>query len=387
MQYYKLVALLLIVGCNTQDKPVPDTIQTAVTDAPTLQIQLTRPQALQAKIETGTFSERPLADILATAAELTIDKANTATISAFSDGIITQLFAQNNQTVPKGSVIATIQKPDLVDIQQQYLENHNKLEYLKSEYERYRILQNADATASKNYLKAASDWKSAETIEKTTAAKLRQFQIDPSRLTADNIVTEIAIKAPITGTISKVLANIGTSLVPGTPIYELADYKQLHPVLYVFEKDLFNVKKGQKVQLTLPGNPTKTFPATVYNIERLVDPERKSVKVHARFNTPIPEQFAVGSYLEAKIWLENTGIVTALPKEAVIREDQSNFIFVQEKEDSTNIYFRKIKVTTGTEDDKYIAITSHEPILQGAKIVIKGAYYISAQGAGLSAEE
>jgi cobalt-zinc-cadmium efflux system membrane fusion protein len=387
MTNYKLILLLLLIGCNTNEKQEPESTQAANQTHTITQIQLTRAQSVQANIKTGEIGQRLLPSKLETTAEITIDKINTATVSAFSDGIITKLFAQQNQLVQKGSVLATIQKPDLVDLQQQYLANQDRLDFLKTEYERYQSLKEADATATKNYLKAEAEWKAAITIQKTIAAKLRQFHIDPSLLTADNIITEINLKAPISGTISKVLANIGTSLSPGTPIYELTDYKQLHPVLYVFEKDLFNVQKGQTVELILPGEEQKTFQATIYSIERLVDPERKTVKVHARFTTSIPDQLAVGAYLEGKIWINNKKTVPALPKEAIIREDQSNYIFILEKEDDSALYFRKVKVKLGASDANFTAITPEESLPETAKVVLNGAYYISAQGAGLSAEE
>jgi cobalt-zinc-cadmium efflux system membrane fusion protein len=387
MTNYKLILLLLLIGCNTNEKQEPESTQAANQTHTITQIQLTRAQSVQANIKTGEIGQRLLPSKLETTAEITIDKINTATVSAFSDGIITKLFAQQNQLVQKGSVLATIQKPDLVDLQQQYLANQDRLDFLKTEYERYQSLKEADATATKNYLKAEAEWKAAITIQKTIAAKLRQFHIDPSLLTADNIITEINLKAPISGTISKVLANIGTSLSPGTPVYELTDYKQLHPVLYVFEKDLFNVQKGQTVELILPGEEQKTFQATIYSIERLVDPERKTVKVHARFTTSIPDQLAVGAYLEGKIWINNKKTVPALPKEAIIREDQSNYIFILEKEDDSALYFRKVKVKLGASDANFTAITPEESLPETAKVVLNGAYYISAQGAGLSAEE
>jgi cobalt-zinc-cadmium efflux system membrane fusion protein len=387
MTNYKLILLLLLIGCNTNEKQEPESTQAANQTHTITQIQLTRAQSVQANIKTGEIGQRLLPSKLETTSEITIDKINTATVSAFSDGIITKLFAQQNQLVQKGSVLATIQKPDLVDLQQQYLANQDRLDFLKTEYERYQSLKEADATATKNYLKAEAEWKAAITIQKTIAAKLRQFHIDPSLLTADNIITEINLKAPISGTISKVLANIGTSLSPGTPVYELTDYKQLHPVLYVFEKDLFNVQKGQTVELILPGEEQKTFQATIYSIERLVDPERKTVKVHARFTTSIPDQLAVGAYLEGKIWINNKKTVPALPKEAIIREDQSNYIFILEKEDDSALYFRKVKVKLGASDANFTAITPEESLPETAKVVLNGAYYISAQGAGLSAEE
>lgn len=349
-------------------------------------IHLTTAQIANAGIETGGFTPRPLSDELTTTAELTVGKEHSATVSAFADGVLSDLRISSNQTVLRGAVIAIMRKPDLVDMQQQFLENKDHLLFFQTEYDRYRTLKDADATASKNFTKAEAELRSARTTGQVLAAKLRQYQINPDQLTPENLKTEIAITAPISGTVSKIMANVGTAMVTGTAVCEIIDYTQLHPVLFIFEKDIAKIRNGQQVQLQFPGVTTTSYAASIYNIERAVDPERKTIKVHARLATNPPAHFTLGAYMEARIALSGSANTPALPTAAIVREGSADFIFIQESATADGATFRRIPVRTGSSDQAFTAVMPFNPIPEGMKIVLKGAYYVSAQGAGVTAE-
>ena len=394
MHYIKIsistLLTLLFIQCgnapeNTTTTPAEHKTEEA--KAGSDQIHLSAAQKDQAGIETGTFANRPLSGYLPATAELTVGKEHTATVSAFAEGLLTDLRVSMNQVVQRGAIVAVMRKPDLVDMQQTFLENRDRMAFLQSEYDRYKSLKESDATASKNFVKADAELRAAQTTNKVMGAKLRQYQIDPERLTPDQIKTELVITAPISGTVSKVLVNTGTALTMGTAICEIADYTKLHPVLYVFEKDLFQVRNDQQVLLNFPSDPSRSYPATVYNIERSVDPERKAVRVHTRLATPAAANFAAGAYMDAHILLEKGTGVPALPSGAVIREGDTEYIFILEKDNTEGATFRKVAVKTGTSNDGFTAVTPISAIAPDAKIVLKGAYYVSAQGAGVSAEE
>mgnify|MGYP002399706480 CR=1 FL=1 len=351
------------------------------------EIILTAAQVERAGIKTGSFSQRDLSETLPATAELVVDKEHSAIVSAFSDGVLLDLRVSLNQTVQRGAVVAMMRKPDLLDLQQQYLENRNQLSFLQTEYDRYQALKNADATASKNFQRAESDLRAAQTTGKVLAAKLRQYQIDPDRLDAAHLKTEFPLLAPVSGTVTRIQAAAGTALMPGTPVCEIIDFSYLHPVVYVFEKDIFRVQKGQKVLLNFPAEASKTLTATVYNTDRTIDEERKAVRVHARFNAPPPANWIAGAYLDAKIELSGNAPVNALPKEAIIREGEEDFIFIQVNPGATETLFRKVKVRSGATDGTFTAVIPETALPAGAKIVLQGAYYISAQGAGIEVEE
>lgn len=396
MNYFKYISiftlLVLLAACGKKTESTEETTEsTTAVETNNREILLTNQQLAQAGIETGTFSMRPLDAYLEVNSELVLGKENTALVSAFTDGIISELRIRNNSTVAKGGVIAVLRKPDLLDLQQHFLENKDRLVFLEAEYQRYKSLKESDATATKNFQKAESEWRTAQTTSKLLAAKLKQYQIDPDKLTADNLRTELLITSPVTGLVTRVDASLGQALNMGDPICEVSNLAYLHPVLYVYEKDLNRVKAGQKVALRFPGGSEQVFSAHIDYLERSVDTEHKTVRVHARFDNPGTTsnnpQMAKGSFFNARIDLAKEGLLPALPEEAVIQEQEGYFIFYQAKQDAQSAVFHKVLVKTGATGGGYVAVETQESIPANAAIVLKGAYYISAQGAGLSAEE
>ena len=381
-------AAALLASCNSNPAATEKQTTEAVAEpgAGNL-IRLTAAQVKQAQIETGGFVQRPLSELLPAAAELHVDKEHTATVSAFTEGIITDLRITQNKVLSKGAVVAVLQKPDLVDMQQAFLENRNKLAFLQTEYDRYKQLKDADATALKNFQKAEAELRTAQTGDKAMAARLRQFQIDPDKLSADNIKTQILIHAPISGTVTRISAGLGSALQTGDVVCDMSDFTQLHPVIYVFEKDIARVKTGQKVFLHFPADPGNILQASVFTVERTVDPERKAVRVHARFDRQPGSTLVSGTYLDAQIVLSGPGSNDALPEDAVIREDSGNFIFAMMEQTDQGAVFKKIPVQIGATDGTYIAVRPMESLPADIKIVTKGAYYVSAQGAGVEGEE
>ena len=352
-------------------------------------IHLTAAQAVQAGLEFGSFTQKNLSEVLQVNAGLVVHQEHTADVTAFSDGILSDLSTTLNASVRKGQVLATVRKPDLLDMQQLYLENRDRLVFLQNEFDRYQSLKDADATASKNFQKAAADLRSAKTSGQVLAAKLRQYQINPEKLTPANLSTQLVLTAPVSGVVTAIYSNVGAAVQPGTPVCEVTDLSQLHADLWVFEKDILKVKNGQRVYLAFPADPGITYPATIYSIDKVLDAEKRAIRVHARLqgNPARQVNFVNGAFLEARIATVDAGSTDALPEAAVVREGDEDFIFILEKESSEGSFFKKIKVQKGGVGEGFVAVQPLEQMPQGAKIVLKGAYYVSAQGAGIEVEE
>ena len=61
--------------------------------------------------------------------------------------------------VTKGQALLTLQNTEFLDIQKEYLEVAEQINYLKSEYERQKTLYDEKISSQKNYLKAESDYR------------------------------------------------------------------------------------------------------------------------------------------------------------------------------------------------------------------------------------
>ncbi|MBL7780802.1 MAG: efflux RND transporter periplasmic adaptor subunit [Saprospiraceae bacterium] len=346
-------------------------------------LELTAEQIKNVGVEMGAFTRQNLSDVVKVNGELDVHSQHIATVSAFTDGIVTQMRVDLNAYVNKGAVVAILRKPDLIDLQQQYLEGKNQLVFAEQEFQRYKDLKEANATATKNFQKAESELRSLQTNLKAWEAKLRQMQIDPTTLTADNLKTSIVLTAPISGTITRLNANIGTALTVGTSVADIVDFSKIHTDFFVFEKDVQKVKVGQKISFNFPSNPQQVYRATVKGMDKALDPEKKALRIHAdieRAGVVPVGGFTDGTYVEGRIEISGTG-VEALPKEAVVKDGTQDFIIVvEEKEASGNIRFKKIPVTVGAMNDAFVEVKPLEALPGGTQIVLKGAFYVAAQG-------
>ncbi|MBK7477962.1 MAG: efflux RND transporter periplasmic adaptor subunit [Haliscomenobacter sp.] len=387
MKKYALIFFLgaLTASCGKKDVS-PEAGEAQETREIHSYILLTNAQHAQAGIETGSFSYRVMQEYFPASAELFLGTEYTAAVSAITEGIVSELRVRLNQSVRKGEVVAVLHKPGLLDWQQEYLEQKDRLVFLTAEYERYRGLAAENATAARNLQKAETDLKEAQTRMAIQAARLRQYQIDPEQVSPSNLKTQLFLRAPISGTVTKIHAGIGASLIAGTALCEIADFSGIQPVVYIFEKDIFRVKPGARVLLHFAADPSKTYAATIRDMDGAVDPDRKALRAFARFAQPVSGLIA-GAYMEARI-APTAGVETAaLPQDAVVREGDGEFIFFLEKEQADGFVFHKVAVRTGAADGGFLAVTPLEAVPEGAKIVVKGAYYVSAQGSGIEMEE
>ena len=355
------------------------------TEASGDQVHLTTAQVKQAGIATGSFVMKPLSAQLSVVAGLEVAVEDAATVSAYTDGVLRDLRVSLNQKVQRGAVVAVMYKPDLIELQQQFLENRDQLTFLQAEFDRYQKLQHADATASKNFTKASSDLNAARTTNGVLEARLKEYNIAAESLTTSNLKTNIVLTAPVSGTVTKVMANTGTALTPGTPVCAITDFSKLHPVLHVFEKNIAQVQIGQAVEINFPGQ-SEVYKAKVTAIERTVEPERKTIRVHTQVQQSMPAFFGEGAYMEARILLDSGAGTSALPQEAVVREGEGDFIFVEKSSAESGTVFQKVPVKAGASAGGFVAVQPGVTLSPDAKIVVKGAYYVSAQGAGVSAE-
>ena len=346
-------------------------------------LELTAEQMKNVGVELGAFSRQNLSDVIKVNGELDVHSQHIATVSAFTDGIVTQMRVALNATVNKGAVVAVLRKPDLIDLQQQYLEGKNQLVYAEQEYQRYKDLKEANATATKNFQKAESELRSLQTNLKAWEAKLRQMQINPATLTADNLTTSIVLTAPISGTVTRPNANIGTALTVGTSVADIVDFSKIHTDFFVFEKDVQKVKIGQKISFNFPSNPQQLYRATVKGMDKALDVEKKALRIHAdieRTGVVPVGGFMDGTYVEGRIEISGTG-VEALPKEAIVKDGTQDFILVvEEKEASGNIRFKKVPVTVGAMNDAFVEIKPLEALPAQTQVVLKGAFFVAAQG-------
>jgi efflux transporter, RND family, MFP subunit len=287
------LALLLMTACNSskeQPKPMEQAADTTTTMAE--------------KVDTMQVDAITSATAIANPASfngtLVIPPRNFATVSLSMDGIVKNLSLLPGTYIPKGAVLATLENPQFIELQQNYLDSHAQLEYLEAEYNRQTALSREEAASQKKYQQSKADYLSMKSRMQANAAQLRLLGIEPETLLKSGIRSYLEVTAPIGGYISNVQANLGKHLSAGEPLCDIIDKSETMVRLIAYEKDLNGMKVGSRVQFRVNGLGKQTFHATLISIGQQVDDTNRSIELYAKVldGSPI---FRPGMYVSARM--------------------------------------------------------------------------------------
>ncbi|RXP57071.1 efflux RND transporter periplasmic adaptor subunit [Lutibacter sp. HS1-25] len=323
-------------------------------------------------MELGKISAHNFTKGIKTNGFIDVPPSNKAMVSNVIGGYVKVSNLLIGDKVDKGQLLLTLENPDFIEIQQNFLEIQVSLNYLKSEYTRQKTLFDEKITSEKNYLKAESDYKTALAKYNGLEHKLRMLNINPSTVKDGKFSSTIAIYAPINGTISKVNTSVGKFMNESDVLLEIINDEHKHIELVIFEKDVLKVKEGQKIIFNLPENSAETFTGEVHLIGKAIDETNRTVKVHGHLEQE-NESFLVGMFVEAEIVTDEIEKI-AIPSQAALEENGQYYILVLNKSDEKNYYFEKMLVKIGLKDEEWTEILDAEATLKDKDILIKGAF-------------
>jgi cobalt-zinc-cadmium efflux system membrane fusion protein len=336
-----------------------------------------------------------LNSVVKSSGQLEVPPQNKGDVNSLVPGIIKKIMVLEGNYVRQGQTLAVLENTDIVRLQQDYLTLKKEFVYTQQEYQRQKELSTESAGTGKVFQQAASKYEIDKARLSGMETQLQQLNISPASVTNGNFVKQIPIASPISGVIGHIAIKTGSYVDMQTSLMEIVDNSQIHCDLQVYEKDLFKVKNGQKVEFILTNQNNKQITGSIYGINQSFENENKSVIVHAKINNTSGIKLLPGMYVSALINVGNQ-TVQAVPVDAVVSAEGKQYIFMvggeEVKKDEggkkdKHIQFKKVEVATGVTELGYMEITPLEEIPKDAKIVTKGAFYVLSKAAGGEEEE
>lgn len=343
-------------------------------------VELTAEQIKVAGIEFGTPQMRSMTDALKINGVVTVSPQNLATVSAPMGGFIKSTSVIEGSPVKRGQVLVVIENQELIELERQYIESQSKFEFAEAEYKRHSQLHKEEVYSTKNLQETTSNYKNIKSQLNACIQKLKMIGIDPERLNEDNISGTVSLTAPINGFVRNVNLNLGKFVSSADALFEVVNTNSLMIELVLFEKDIHKIKQGQKLRFTLPNESNRQLEATITQVGKAIAAD-KTVKAYATFNQANAEVLP-GMYVNA--WIETTNATVAtLPSDAIIQFDETDYIFVYDREKMENnlpfTEFKMIKVVRGVTENGYTeVIFPNDFDMKKEKIVVKGAYNLMA---------
>jgi cobalt-zinc-cadmium efflux system membrane fusion protein len=371
-------ASLLFAGCGEQNKPAAMATEKASPAAPD-QVSLTAQQTRNIGVVLGQPEKRRMGTNLQLSGEVDVPPAGLVSISVPYGGFLKQTSLIPGARIRKGQVLARLEHPDYIQLQQDYLDTQTRIQLAELEYARQQELNQEKISALKTLQQARAALALLQNNRAALRQKLQMININPDRLKHTGISRSISLLSPINGYVKEVKANIGTLVSASDVLFELVNTEHLHIRLNAFEKDISALHPGQQFSFRLANDPTERT-AKIGVVGRTVAGD-KTIPVHADL-TGSDASLLPGMFVTASIKTESAE-VTALPETAVVQYEGQSYIFVAQGQNQ----FKRIPVTTGTRQKEMVAVSLPAELENSTKIAVKGAHNLLAKQANAEAEE
>jgi len=368
MKYNPIIlfmSCILTFACTDTKKSTETKSATVSADTTLSEIVKLSPEQLKnANLQLGNMQQTVVHKILKVNGHIDVPPSNIVSISIPMGGYLKNTNLIPGLYVKKGAVLATMEDPSYIQLQQDYLTAKSKLEYVEADFIRQKGLNETKATSDKIFQMAKTEYESQKYLVKSLSEKLKLIGLNPLALNESNISRTVNFTSPINGYVTKVNVNIGKYVNPTDVLFEIVDPSDLHLRLTVLENDAANLKIGSNVSFYANNNPSQKFLAHVAVITPNIG-EESTTEVHCHLVNEKINMYP-GTFVNAEVELNNAK-VNALPEDAVVKWQNKDFVFVKVSE--TN--FKMVPVITGVNSNGVVEIQTD---LYNQQVVLKNAY-------------
>lgn len=250
-----------------------------------------KPEAIP--VEVAELTRGPIEAVLRSSSNLEAEQS--VKVFARTSNRVTELLVEEGDHVEKGQVLLRL----LDDTQQtQFKQAQNNLEKARKEAVRQQALYEDNLISEKVYTDFQYELKQLELALEDAQRELEYTEV----------------KAPIAGTITSRLVNLGDLVNRNQHLFDLVDFDSIVARVYLPEKELPSLEVGQTARVTSTAVPDEEFIGYVKRIAPVVEARTGTVKVTIGFKEP--GRLRPGMYVEV-------AIVTATKEDALLISKRS----------------------------------------------------------------
>lgn len=341
-------------------------------------IPLTQQQVSTAELRMSEVQTRELDATLRVTGTLVLRPQSMAYVSSLMGGVVRSILVSEGQRVSKGQVVATVENTSVVTLQREYFTALRESEAARAELTRQQTLAKAGAGVAKNLQQAETAARIADASLTGIGQQLRQMGISPKSVASGSFATVFPLRAPISGTVSRISASIGSYADMQSPLLAIRDNSAMECDLNVFEKDVAKVAVGDRVELLLANQPGRVLRGRVYGVNQYFNDAAKSVAVHVRLDAAPRQGLIDGMYVSGTI-ATGRQKCRALPSQAIVSTEGKSYIFALNGKPRGGKYsFSRHEVTTGVTSDGFTEVDLCEHIRPDSRIVTDNVYYLAS---------
>jgi len=173
--------------------------------------------------------------------------------------------------------------------------------------------------------------------------------VDPSR--PGEVYSRSPVVSTVSGTVIQAPFSIGDTLTTQSAVYIVGDLSSLLVETFVPERFVASVRQGMRAQLKLEAIAGESFDAEVIEINPVLDPASRTLKIRLRFVKPDP-RIKAGMFATISLVTNRKVDVPVIQRTSVINTYGSWIVFVVDE----NSTARRREVTLGLENEDFFEI-------------------------------
>jgi membrane fusion protein (multidrug efflux system) len=150
-------------------------------------------------------------------------------------------------------------------------------------------------------------------------------QLELSLADARRELSYTEVRAPIAGTVTRRLVNLGDFVTVNQPLFEIVDFGSIVARVFVPEKELPRLAAGVPARIVAPALGGERFPGEVERLAPVVDPKSGTVKV----TVALPERAGLrpGMYVDVELVTAVRDDALLVPKRALVYDQDQVFVY------------------------------------------------------------
>lgn len=332
------------------------------------QIQKYDIQAL--KIDSSHFQQK-----LSIPGEVILNENNVTHVVASVPGIVKDIYKNLGESVEKGEHLVSIKSQEMAEAKASYLAAYKDIELKADLFKREEKLWNMRVRAEIEFLKIKNIVETARIQLEQAKQKLLALGITEEEIKKlpqeKGPLNLYYIDSPIKGTIIERHLTKGELIDKDKQIYVLADLNTVWVNLAVTAKDLHNIKKGQKVNITSHDDKANTISEVIY-VSPMINEESRSGRAIVELDNS-GDKWHPGDFIKAEIAIPGGTETLTIPMGAVQKINDESFVFVRNAE---GFLAKKVSTRDIKSND---VIQINEGLEIGDEIAITNAFLLKAE--------
>ncbi|MFH1005906.1 MAG: efflux RND transporter periplasmic adaptor subunit [Candidatus Latescibacterota bacterium] len=191
-------------------------------------------------------------------------------------------------------------------------------------------------------------------------------------------LADTEIKSPIAGKVALRHVDVGERVAPGAPVATVVDLSRIKVEISLSEREIAQVRVGQKAHLTVAAYPGKRFEGTVSRVGLKADAQARAFPVQIAVSENPDEHLKSGMIARVGVDVNTNADVLLIPQDAVLERmgEQIVYVVVNNKAVKRSLdlgrrWDERVVVESGLTPGEQLVVAGQENLSEGMQVAVE----------------